>query len=212
MKFDLTYLKTHHHIIGCDEVGRGPLAGPVVGCAVKINSAQLKKLNRYGLNDSKKLTDKKRQLIIDSLKLKFDVFKPMDHLHFNYCLWQLEPIEIDKINILNASLECMRNASDQLTPSKSDIILIDGNKTFEQAVCKIEAVVKGDGKSLAIGMASIIAKVYRDNLMKDYALKYPGYGLENHAGYPTKLHKEAISKLGITPIHRKSFKGVKEYL
>ena len=92
------------------------------------------------------------------------------------------------------------------------VVLVDGNKTFESSAKGIEAIVKGDSKSLLIGLASIIAKEYRDELMKDLALDYPGYGFEKHSGYPTKAHKEAIFHLGVSPCHRKTFKGVSEFL
>ena len=116
------------------------------------------------------------------------------------------------MNILQASLSAMKQASLSLNANEQDQILIDGNKTFTIENCRIDAVIKGDSKSRVIALASIIAKVYRDKLMQKYGKKYPGYGLENHAGYPTKFHKEAIIQLGVTPIHRKTFKGVKEFI
>ena len=211
MQFDLNYLENYQYIIGCDEVGRGPLAGPVVGCAVKLPKSSLNFLSKLGLTDSKKLTEKKREKIIHELAISFELNKNIEHKLFNYCLWSLSPQEIDEMNILAASLSCMSKAAGLLMCDHS-LTLIDGNKKFKEFLYPQEAIVKGDSKSLAIGLASIIAKVYRDNLMKELAIKYPGYGLESHAGYPTKKHKEAIINLGVTPIHRKTFKGVKEFI
>lgn len=211
MQFDLNYFKNYQYIIGCDEVGRGPLAGPVVGCAVIIESGVLPLLKNLGLTDSKKLSDKKRESIINELEIKFELNKKVEYKNFSYCLWEHSPAEIDRINILQASLSCMSECANVLMQEKA-ITLIDGNKEFKNFLYPQETIVKGDSKSLAIGLASIIAKVYRDKLMKKYGLQYPGYGLEKHAGYPTKMHKEAIQNLGVTPIHRKSFKGVKEFI
>lgn len=211
MQFDLNYFENYQYIIGCDEVGRGPLAGPVVGCAVKINRDALSKLSELGLTDSKKLSDKKRADIIKKLQIKFLLNKKVNMPDFSFCLWEHSPIEIDEMNILQASLSCMSKCASTLM-EESCITLIDGNKEFKEFTHPQAAIVKGDSKSLAIGLASVIAKVYRDNLMKEYAEKFPGYGLEKHAGYPTKFHKEAIKNLGITPIHRKTFKGVKEFI
>ena len=211
MEFDLKYFQNFNAIIGCDEVGRGPLAGPVVGCAARVEVSSLQLLQDLGLTDSKKLTDKKREKIISELSIELIAHKKIDHKLFSYCLWEHGPEEIDQMNILQASLSAMKHSA-QAVVSEKEIILIDGNKTFDLGHSQIESVVKGDSKSLVIGLASVIAKVYRDRLMRDYGEKYPGYGLEKHAGYPTKSHKEAISKLGITPIHRKTFKGVKEFV
>lgn len=211
-------------IVGCDEVGRGPLAGPVNGCAVKIDSRQnIEIFEKAGVTDSKKLTDKKRQRILELLKIDISKIQVGEVYHcqyegasFDYCVEELDNVEIDKINILQASLKCMQNASFKLIKSHQDLnsheirVLIDGNKTFESSV-QVESVVKGDSKSIAIGLASIIAKVFRDEKMKEYDRQYPGYGLAKHAGYPTKEHKLAIEKLGPTKIHRRSFKGVKEF-
>lgn len=212
MQIDLNHFKNFQNIIGCDEVGRGPLAGPVVGCAVKVSVDAYLHLSDLGLDDSKKLTEKKREKIISELNIELIPFKNFNHKYFEYCLWEHSPSEIDDMNILQASLSAMKNATQTLKPKNSDKILIDGNKVFEIKDMHIDCVIKGDSKSRVISLASIIAKVYRDHLMKTYGVKYPGYGLENHAGYPTKAHKEAIMNLGVTPIHRKTFKGVKEFI
>ena len=212
MQLDLDYFKDFQNIIGCDEVGRGPLAGPVVGCAVRVYIDDYQNISDLGLDDSKKLTEKKREKIISQLDIELTPFKKFTHKYFEYCLWEHSSGEIDEMNILQASLSAMKNATQTLGPEKSDQILIDGNKVFEIKNTEIDFVIKGDSKSRVIALASIIAKVYRDQLMKEYGVKYPGYGLENHAGYPTKAHKQAIMNLGVTPIHRKTFKGVKEFI
>jgi ribonuclease HII len=213
-------LKTYKGIVGCDEVGRGPIAGPVTACAVKIakkNLGVLKELVNVNVTDSKKLTDKKRQIILE--KLGIDVHElvlaknykvKMAGGFFEFCLFEHDHNEIDEMNILQASLSAMKLASESLDP-KDCLILIDGNKEFQSDYNR-QSVVKGDSKVVAIGMASIIAKVFRDEKMKHYDSIYPGYNLKKHAGYPTKEHKDAVKKLGPSPIHRKSFKGVKEYL
>jgi ribonuclease HII len=206
--------------IGCDEVGRGPIAGPVVGCAVRIN-VDLKTestLRNLGVTDSKKLSHKKRVTILDllkieSLKLNEVVSITFDDIKFDFCIMSCSETVIDEINILQASLLAMKNACLKMNPI-NERILIDGNKVFEIPGFKgsIDSLVKGDSKDVAIGLASIIAKEFRDNLMIDLSKKYPGYGLEKHAGYPTVFHKNAVKELGASPIHRKSFRGVKEYI
>lgn len=217
----MDYFSNYKTLIGCDEVGRGPIAGPVNGCAVSIemeNKKLLTILLEMGVTDSKKLTHKKRTLILEKLGIELNQIK-MDHVYeikfreysFSFCISEHSPKVIDRINILQASLSCMKNACSVLVKNKTKI-LIDGNKIFELENIDTEAVVKGDSKSIVIGLASIIAKEYRDLLMTKLDKKYPGYGLARHAGYPTEFHREAVIKLGVTPIHRKTFKGVKEYL
>jgi ribonuclease HII len=218
-KMDLKYFKIFDTLIGVDEVGRGPIAGPVTACGVSItneNSYLLGVLKKLNVTDSKKLSEKKRITILEELninphKLKMNNLYNIEYKNytFSFYLHSKTPKHIDKVNILQASLQSMKKCSDSLETKRSHT-LIDGNKTFESISC--EAVVKGDSKSIVIGLASIIAKEYRDNLMKRYSNKYPGYGLERHAGYPTKFHKQAVTDLGVTPIHRKSFAGVKEHL
>jgi ribonuclease HII len=216
---DLKYFKKFDSLIGVDEVGRGPIAGPVVACGVfvsKDNCSILKSLLKLNVTDSKKLSTKKREAIlfslnIDTSKLRMNKLYEcsVENHSFHFVLHSKTPAHIDKVNILQASLQSMKQCSDLLERDKSHT-LIDGNKIFESNSC--EAVIKGDSKSLVIAMASIIAKEYRDHLMQKYALEYPGYGLERHAGYPTKAHKEAVARLGISPIHRKTFGGVKEWI
>jgi ribonuclease HII len=219
---DKNLLAEYKSIIGCDEVGRGPLAGPVNAAAVKIEKSNtLKSLHGLSVTDSKKLTHKKREKILNSLNIDIndiklgqkkliDIETEFGKVEFSFCVTEHTPAQIDKLNILAASLSAMKSASEELA-DKGSLILIDGNKSFESKF-KTEPVVKGDSKSVAIGMASIIAKVFRDEKMAALDKKYPGYNLAKHAGYPTKEHRDAIKKIGPSPIHRKTFKGVKEYL
>jgi len=220
MSIDLINLKKYAAIIGCDEVGRGPIAGPVNACAVKIDESNLELINlmkKLNVTDSKKLTTKKREIILfelgivtSKIKLNRVYHKKYKNHSYRFCVTEHTHLDIDQMNILQASLSAMKKASDKLV-TKKDIVLIDGNKTFA-SIADVEAIVKGDSKSIAIGLASIIAKNFRDEKMYHYDLKYPGYNLGKHAGYPTKEHRDAIKKLGITEIHRKTFKGVKEYI
>lgn len=213
--FDQKYFKNYSQIIGCDEVGRGPIAGPVVGCAVKIenNLNFLTALMDLGVTDSKKLNVKKREKILVDLNIpkNLKTYTKYTLENFSFVLWEHSPAQIDEMNILNASLSCMKNAALELI-SKNSIVLIDGNRPFKNFDYPLETIVKGDSKSLVIALASIIAKEFRDKQMIEWDKKFPGYGLSQHAGYPTKFHKEAVKNLGITPIHRKSFKGVKEFV
>lgn len=212
-------------IIGLDEVGRGPLAGPVVGCAVSFNSSEnlLNILNSFlglGITDSKKLNQKKRLAILDSLKIDIKNIKPNEAYqskYFSFCLFEHSPQMIDEINILNAALDAMKLSAIKLMQiskmnNEDAILLIDGNKKLKE-LDHIEQrpIVKGDSKSVLIGLASIIAKEYRDLLMAKMDEIFPQYGFKKHAGYPTKKHKEAIKIYGPTEIHRKTFGGVKEY-
>lgn len=225
--FDLKYIqKKQFFLAGCDEVGRGPLAGPVVACCVffdlqKCLSAEkiLKSLSELGVTDSKGLSEKKREGILECLKLgkltghKNCSFEDSFFSPLSFRIEEVSALEIDQINILQASLLGMKRAYDALLENRTyeqGILLIDGNKTLEGKLGT--PIVKGDSKSLVIGLASIIAKVYRDRLMKDFGEIYPAYGFEKHAGYPTKFHRQAISENGPCPIHRKTFKGVKEHL
>lgn len=223
--FDIDYNK-FSIVAGCDEVGRGPLAGPVVGSCVLVKGDQLTPQNiqlllDLGVNDSKKLNRKKRLLILKELGIDHSLINSKIEININqkfslvYSTAVISNEVIDEINILRASLKAMSEAftccyDDLNTQAK---VLIDGNKLLglkDSKFCE-EFVIKGDSKSVLIGLASIIAKEYRDELMEKMSLQYPGYGLEKHAGYPTKKHKEAIEQLGVTKIHRKTFKGVKEF-
>lgn len=206
--------------IGCDEVGRGPIAGPVVACAVRLNENKktCEYLRDLGVTDSKKLKSSKRKAILDLFKLKSlrhdNVYSYADeNIEFDFCISEISHSKIDEINILQASLLAMKKSTLMLNP-KDELILIDGNKVFDidNYEGEVDSLVKGDSKSVSIGLASIIAKEYRDDLMARYDKQYPGYNFSQHAGYPTKAHKEAVKTIGPSPIHRKSFKGVKEYL
>ena len=179
-------------VCGVDEAGRGPLAGPVVAAAVILAPARIPE----GLNDSKALSHTKRELLLNAILKTAQIG-----------IGIAEPEEIDRINILQASLIAMRRAVLAL-PTLPDMALIDGNK-LPELPCKAEAIVKGDSRSLSIAAASIVAKVTRDRLMVEAESRYPGYGLAGHKGYPTKAHIAALQLLGPSPIHRLSFKPVK---
>ncbi|MBQ3492709.1 MAG: ribonuclease HII [Clostridia bacterium] len=177
-----------HAVAGVDEVGRGPLAGPVVCCAVIMPLDDIVE----GVDDSKKLTEKKRETLAEIIKQKAVA----------YCIAQIESEEIDQLNILNAVKKCMTNAVNGLNV-KPDITLVDGVDTA--LPINAEYLIKGDSKSYSIGCASIVAKVYRDNLMKEYAKEYPEYSFEKHKGYGTKIHIEKIKEIGPCKLHRKTF-------
>lgn len=176
-------------ICGIDEAGRGPLAGPVFACAVILPKGHIVE----GVNDSKKLSEKKRDILFDKI---------IDEC-VDYSIGIATEKEIDEINILQATFLAMRRAFDGLSV-KPDIALIDGNKKPGLDVEQWD-IVKGDSKSANISAASIIAKVSRDRYMLDMAEKYPHYQFEKHKGYGTKLHYEMIEEYGISPIHRKTF-------
>ncbi|WP_210330258.1 ribonuclease HII [Aliikangiella sp. G2MR2-5] len=183
-------------IAGVDEVGRGPLAGPVIAAAVILDPAN----PIDGLTDSKKLSEKKREILTQEIKEKA----------LAWCIARCEPEEIDQINILQASLLAMTRAVEGLDIAPEHC-LVDGNK-LPKLPCSAEAIVKGDLKEPAISAASIIAKVTRDQEMVAMEERYPGYGFAQHKGYPTKAHREAIALLGVTEIHRKSFGPVQKQL
>lgn len=176
-------------ICGIDEAGRGPLAGPVYAAAVILPID----LEIDGINDSKKLTEKKREVLFDIICEKA----------ISYSIGIATEEEIDEINILNATFLAMRRAVDGLSV-KPDYALIDGNQHPGLSI-QDETVVKGDGKSMSIAAASILAKVSRDRFMLEIAEKYPEYCFEKHKGYGTKLHYEMIEKYGVSPVHRRSF-------
>lgn len=180
-------------LAGCDEVGRGPLAGDVVAAAVILDP----KNPILGLDDSKKLTEKKRELLFDEIKEKA----------ISWCVARASVAEIDKINILQASLLAMTRAVEGLSV-QPEYVLVDGNK-LPRWKYAAEAVIKGDSRVAAISAASILAKVVRDREMIELDKIYPGYGLADHKGYPTKVHMNALDKLGITPIHRTSYAPVR---
>ena len=178
------------YICGIDEVGRGCLAGPVVAAAIILNFDSIP----IGINDSKKLSKKKRQNIYNDIKKEA----------LDIAIGQASNIEIDQMNILNASLLAMKRAYKNLkTPTK--LALIDGNYA-PKINCKTINIIKGDSKSLSIAAASIVAKQYRDKLMEEIGNKYPKYNFKKNAGYGTKEHYKSIDSNGLTEFHRKSFK------
>lgn len=176
-------------VCGCDEAGRGPLCGPVVAAAVILPRNEIIE----GLDDSKKLTEKKREKLFDIIKEKA----------IAYAIAESTPEEIDEFNILNASMLAMRRAVDALSV-KADFALIDGNCSRGFGI-DTETVVKGDSKSYSIAAASILAKVTRDRGCAELDKEYPMYGIAKHKGYPTKDHMDAVRKFGPSPIHRKTF-------
>lgn len=186
IKFDKEYNKI---IVGVDEAGRGPLAGPVVAAAVIINDYS----GLEEINDSKKLTEKKREKLYKIIMKNCEVGVGI-----------VREKEIDAINILNATFKAMREAISEIKID-FDITLVDGDKKIREYDKTQEAIIKGDGKSVAIAAASVIAKVTRDRIMVEFADKYPDYGFEKHKGYGTKMHREKLLEIGPCEIHRKSF-------
>lgn len=178
---------------GCDEVGRGPLAGDVLAAAVILDPDQ----PIIGLNDSKKLTEKKRENLFIEIQQKAK----------SWCIARASVAEIDSLNILQASLLAMTRAVQGLH-IQPEHVLVDGNK-LPRWHYTAEAVIKGDSRVPAISAASILAKVVRDREMVELDKQFPGYGFADHKGYPTKVHLDALEKLGVTPIHRKSYAPVK---
>ncbi|MEZ5523803.1 MAG: ribonuclease HII [Pseudomonadales bacterium] len=183
-------------IAGVDEVGRGPLAGPVVAAAVILDPEN----PIEGLADSKKLTEKRREAL----------FPLIQERALAWCVARASEAEIDQLNILQASLLAMRRAVMGLS-QQPERVLVDGNRCPELPYPS-EAIVKGDSRVPAISAASILAKVIRDNEMVALDETYPGYGFAAHKGYPTSQHLSALEKLGVTPIHRRSFGPVKNLI
>lgn len=183
-------------IAGVDEVGRGPIAGPVTAAAVILDPARIPE----GLNDSKKLSAKRREALCAAL---------MDCAQVSVA--HATVAEIDEINILRAAHLAMERAIAGLEHAP-DMALIDGNLIPRGLTLPARAIIKGDALSLSIAAASIVAKTRRDQLMRDLAQQFPGYGWERNAGYPSKSHKEALLNLGVTPHHRRSFKPVHNIL
>ncbi|MFT5918001.1 MAG: ribonuclease HII [Flammeovirgaceae bacterium] len=182
----------HKKIIeaGLDEVGRGCLAGPVVAAAVILP----KDYKNPILNDSKKMSEKNRVLLDKDIRENA----------ISFAVSEVSHLEIDEINILNASFLAMHQALD-LLETVPEFLLVDGNRFHPYKEIPFECVIKGDGKYMPIAAASVLAKVYRDNLMREWAEKHPEYGWETNVGYPTKKHRSAIAEFGTTSIHRKSF-------
>ena len=196
-RFEADLLKAGYRLIaGSDEVGRGALAGPVVAASVILNLENVPE----GIDDSKKLTRLQRE------KLAVEIKKTA----FAFSITRVEHGEIDRINILNASLLAMERAVKALQPP-ADYVLIDGRQKVPHLECPQLAIVKGDSLSVSIAAASIIAKVARDAWMTEYDETYPGYGFASHAGYNTRAHQEAIARLGPSVIHRLTFHGVKAF-
>lgn len=179
----------YKYIAGVDEAGRGPLAGPVYAAAVILPPD----IRLDGINDSKKLSPKKREELFDEITKKA----------VSYSIFAVDEKKIDEINILNATYVAMNGAAEALS-QKPDYVIIDGN-SIKNMSYPHETIVKGDAKSISIAAASVLAKVARDRYITEMAKTYPEYGFERHKGYGTKEHTDAILKYGITPIHRRTF-------
>lgn len=189
---DWTYESRYDGLVcGVDEAGRGPLAGPVVASAVILNPHNIP----VGLNDSKLLSHEKREHLLNALYESAEIG-----------IGIAEPEEIDRVNILGASMIAMQRAVRAL-PRCPKVALIDGNRA-PILPCAGETIVKGDAKSLSIAAASIVAKVTRDRLMQEAALRFPAYDFAQHKGYPTLCHRQTLAEKGRCPIHRQSYKPV----
>lgn len=188
-------------IAGIDEAGRGPWAGPVTAGAVVFLTREINPVLLHSLNDSKKLSPHKREMLFGLIENERD----LGHLSFG--LGWAQAAEIDEVNILQATFRAMRRAVANL-PVRPDVALIDGNLPPDPFECRVQTVVKGDALSLSIAAASIVAKVSRDRFMTSLAQQYPQYGFEHHAGYGTKEHIEALQKYGISPQHRLSYRPI----
>ena len=175
---------------GCDEAGRGCLAGPVVAAAVIFP----KRYRHKKINDSKQLTKEERE------ELRLDIVRDA----LAWAVAEVDHQEIDKINILNASFKAMHLALDKLQ-TRPQLLLIDGNRFKPYSDVRYECIIKGDGRFLSIAAASILAKTYRDDLMVKLAGQFPGYSWETNVGYATEAHRDGIRQIGISPFHRKSF-------
>ncbi|MES2817854.1 MAG: ribonuclease HII [Pseudomonadota bacterium] len=193
MQLGLDFSLVEALVAGVDEVGRGPLCGPVVTAAVILDPRR----PILGLNDSKKLTETRREALFDEIREKA----------LAWCIARAEVEEIDRLNILHATLLAMQRAVEGLSVVPR-LALIDGNRCPVLSMPS-QAVIQGDGQVPAIAAASILAKVSRDREMRDLDGQYPGYGLAQHKGYPTPVHLEALQRLGATAIHRRSFAPVR---
>jgi ribonuclease HII len=182
---------------GCDEVGRGCLAGPVVAAAVILP----KKFKHKLLNDSKQLTE----------NIRLELGEVIKQEALAWAIAEVSPQEIDQINILKASFKAMHLALEQLKVLP-ELLLVDGNRFVPYKSTPHQCIIKGDGKFLAIAAASVLAKNYRDDLMKKLATEFSGYGWETNVGYPTAAHREGIKKFGVTPHHRMSFQLLPQQL
>jgi ribonuclease HII len=184
-------------LAGTDEAGRGPLAGNVVAAAVILNPDE----TISGLDDSKKLTEKKRLLLAAKIKQKA----------LAWSVVSISPQQIDQMNILQASLFAMRTAAENLK-LRPDHVFVDGNKTLPDCFCDNTAIIKGDSRVAEISAASILAKVERDAQMLELHKQYPAYGFDKHKGYPTKLHREVLNEIGPCPEHRRSYAPVRDVM
>ena len=182
-------------LAGTDEAGRGPLAGNVVAAAVILNPDE----PIAGLDDSKKLSEKKRQLLAIEIKQKA----------LAWSVVSVSPQQIDEMNILQASLFAMKTAAENLDVVP-DHVFVDGNKTLIDCFCKTTAIIKGDSRVAEISAASILAKVERDAQMVALHKQYPEYGFDKHKGYPTKVHREILGNIGPCPEHRRSYAPVRD--
>ncbi len=192
-------------VCGIDEAGRGPWVGPVVAGAVIFLNRNVNSELLNNLNDSKKLSAKKREILFTLLQ--------EEEKKGNVCcgIGLASAQEIDELNILQATFLAMSRAAEKLS-QKPTQALIDGNRLPAKFICPTSCYIGGDARSYSIAAASILAKVYRDNLLKDLAQKYPYYGFEKNAGYGTKEHIAGIKAHGLTPEHRRSYKPIKEYI
>ncbi|GAB4267300.1 MAG: ribonuclease HII [Deferrisomatales bacterium] len=186
------YVRGYRRVCGVDEVGRGPLAGPVVAAAVVFPPGG----GVEGLGDSKTLSPARRAALVPAIR----------EAALGVGIGTASPREIDRLNILRASLLAMERALEELAV-QPDFLLVDGTHRVASPLPQCP-LVRGDARSLAVAAASIVAKEHRDALMVEYGRAYPGYGFEEHKGYPTRAHREALRRLGPCPIHRRSFRGV----
>ena len=226
-KFDFKVLRKFHPLTlyGIDEVGRGSLAGPVVACACGIwgdIKRALEKLDTIGITDSKQLSANQRKEKLSSLGISVTKLLQTEHWSGHLCgnselavsIAQSSADRVDQVNVLRASLEAMVSAYQGLNLKRSGpfYLMVDGARLPPewQSLENHEGVIKGDQQSLIIALASIIAKQYRDALMKKFDQKWPGYSLAKNVGYPTKEHRECLKKLGPSPCHRKTFRGVRD--
>ena len=197
--------KLEHPVIGLDEVGRGPLAGPVISCGCYFNSYKIQNEFKDYIGDSKKLSEKKR-----AASFKFLQSLKKDGV-IQYQLGIANVEEIDQLNILEATKLSMKRVVDKFKMENA-YLLIDGNFSLNHKSYREQSIIKGDNKSLSIAAASIIAKVHRDRLMKKLSLKFQHFGWEKNAGYGTKMHIENIHRLGPTIHHRKTFEPIKSLI
>jgi len=193
----LGFFKENTIEAGCDEAGRGCLAGPVVAAAVILPEAFEHKI----LNDSKQINEKKR----------YELRAEIEESAIAFAIGIIDNNEIDKINILKASIMAMHKSLDQLK-IKPEHIIIDGNKFIKYKNIPHQTIVKGDSKYYSIAAASILAKTYRDDIMHELDLQHPEYGWKQNKGYPTKKHRQAIKEFGTTPFHRMTFRLLDEQL